>query len=238
MARLINITNTRALYNATASSLNDATANAYNLTASGTAAYENGYDGSTNLAFNLDGTWFPYRGPDADFGLTNVSNITIQFRVKVDTQPSNATFCFFSLVTNDAINTRRATHITYIDTAGVKKFNYRHGGTLSDVTGQGELTTGTWYPFALVIDYTNSLARGYFGTTEVLNVALATSNSGNSIGLQIGSDASGSAIPNGVYRGNFSIDNFRITSTARTAADITSDFTDASNTTDFFAMMM
>jgi hypothetical protein len=221
MARLTAITGTRALYNASASSLNDSSGNGYNLTASGSAAYETGYDGSANLAFNLDGTWFPYRA--GDFGLTNASNITIQCRVKIDTQPSNATFALFSFVTNDANGSRRATHITYIDTSGTKKLNYRHGGSNNDYAS-GTLTTGTWYAIALVIDYTNGVVRGYFGTTEVLNTTLAVANSGNAVGLQIGAEASGSAIPNGTARGNFSVDNWRITSTARSAADISNDF--------------
>lgn len=227
--RLTAITGTEFLSSNAGSSLADISGNSRTLTASGTAAYENGYDGTSNTAFDMDGTWFPYR--TGTFGLINTSNITIQFRAKINTQPSNSTFCLFSFVTNDAVNSRRATHITYVDTSGTKKFNYRHGGTLTDVTGLGAMTTDTWYDFALVIDYTNSLVRGYYGqtgsaTSEVLNTTLATANSGNSIGLQIGADAAGSAIPNGTNRGDFSVDNFRITNTARTQAEIESDFED------------
>lgn len=218
--RLTAIANTRVLYASTASALTDASGNSYTLTASGSAAYENGFNGATNTAFNLDGTWFPYR--TGDLGLTNTSNISVQFDVKISTAPSSATFALFTLVTNDAVNSRRAIHVTYVDTAGAKKLNFRHGGSNTDYTVT--LTAGSWYRIGLVIDYTNSLAKGYLNENEVVNTAIATANSGNAIGIQIGADAAGSAIPNGTNRGDFTIDNFRVTSTARTYQQIANDY--------------
>lgn len=234
MARLTAITNTRALYNASASSLNDSSGNGYNLSASGTAVYESGYEGSANLAFDFNSSWYAYRS--GDFGLVNTDNITVQFRVKVDTAPSSGSRqCFFVLTTNDAFNSRRCISVEYQNNGGTYQLQLRHGGSLPLVNQT--LTTGTWYKIALVIDYANSTARAYVGTTgggnptEVLNTSLAAANSGNSVGLQIGANMDGSVIPTGNALGNFSIDNLRIGKFARTQSEVNSDFADSTTHT-------
>lgn len=236
MARLTAITNTRALYNASASALTDASGNSYTLTASGTPAYENGYEGSTNLAFNFDGTWYGYR--TGDLGLIGTDDITVQCRVKISTAPtSGQRFCFFVLTTNDGSGSRRCIHVEYQNNGGTLQLQLRHGGSLPLVTQT--LTVGTFYKIALVIDHTNSLVRAYVGATgggdptEIYNTTLAAANSGNDVGIQVGANYDGSAIPTASTgtRGDFTVDNLRVGKFARTQAQINSDFADSVDVT-------
>lgn len=234
-SRLTAITNTEFLSSNAGSSLADISGNSRDLSASGTAAYENGYDGTSNTSYNFDGTWYAYRA--STFGLTNASNFTIQMRAKIDSQPgTNVRFSFCNLITNDAANSRMNVTVGYEDSGGTKRLRIRDtGGNVQ--TYNTTLTTGTWYDIAYVQDQTNSLMKLYFKATSdptliaAISAADSAGNSGNDVGIEIGSDAdSGGTIPSANSRGDFSIDNFRIVSDARTQAQIESDFAEAAAT--------
>jgi hypothetical protein len=224
-ARFTAISGTEMLYNTSASSLSDASGNTFTLTNQNPAVYGGGYDGSANFAFSFNNSWFAYK--TGALNLTASSNTTFEFYVDVTTAPTSGTeIDFVSLVTNDASNSRRASVVGYVNTSGTLQIVYRHGGTITDVTHT--LTTGTWVGIGMVIDVTGNLVRGYVDGTEILNTTLAVANSGNSVGIQVGSGTTGSTIPTAVNLGTFLVDDLRITNTARTAAQITSDFVCAS----------
>ncbi len=230
--RLTAIAGTQFLSSNAGSSLLDISGNSRDLSASGSAAYENGYDGAANTAFNMDATWFPYRA--GTFGITDGVNCTIQFRLKIDSAPaSNTTFSIFNLVTNDAVNSRLNIKVAYQDSAGTKRWSVRDTGGNTQ-TSNVTLTTGVWYDCAYVQDQSNSKMIFYYkltsdsSLTKAIDVADSAGNSGNDVGLEIGSDTdSTGTIPTGNNRGNFSVDNFRITNTARSQANIESDFADS-----------
>ncbi len=222
--RLTAIANTQFLYNTAGSILTDASGNGFTLTNQNSAVYENGYDGSVNFAFDFNSSWFAYR--TGSLNITATGDSTFQFYVKIGTAPSSSEIDLFSLVTNEGSGSRRVIQVAYIDTGGTKTVALRHGATTT--SANQILTVGSWYGIAAVIDFTNTKAYLYVSTngsvSKVIDVSLSSANSGNVVGLQIGSGTTGVSIPAAVNLGDFSIDNFRGTSTARTQSEIISDF--------------